>query len=101
MLSGILFLGTPHKSQDLAVLSERSKQVLRSCMPNIPRRLLSSLEDTSGLRLNATLFEDVNLRVDIISVFELVPTKHGKPSSMWKRRKSSVVRTLSRAEIVN
>ncbi|KAF2110706.1 hypothetical protein BDV96DRAFT_667086 [Lophiotrema nucula] len=90
-LSGIVFLGTPHRLENADDFSERNSRILKCCQPAIPRRLLASLQDTSNLRLNATLFEDVNLRVDTISVFEQKSSEYGKSSTLFKKKKTAVL----------
>jgi hypothetical protein len=71
LISGIIFLGTPHKFDDQGILAEKSMLLLKSYPNEFSKQTVLRLEKDSTLLFGlAKRFEDVMLRVDIASVFE-------------------------------
>lgn len=76
-----MLLGTPHSLEDEKLLSEKLVLLLESLPSDMSKQTLSRLgEDVSILADAADRFRDVNLRVDIASVWEKKKSKfrHGR-----------------------
>ncbi|KAK0102667.1 hypothetical protein ONS95_006270 [Cadophora gregata] len=81
LISGIMFLGTPHRLDDEKQLGEKLLLLLKSLPNDISKQTLSRLEGDALILANAAdRFKDVNLRVDIASVGEKKKSKvrHGR-----------------------
>lgn len=66
-----MFLGTPHSLPNNTALCERSLQLLRVCTKFGPKKANFSLAEESQILAGLAIrFEDVQLRIPILSVYE-------------------------------
>ena len=79
------------------ILAEKSLILLKSYPNELSKSTISRLEIESSLLKNAALrFEDVYLRVDIASIYEIKEAKVRDGSSVWpKSRKLIVCKPIS------
>lgn len=71
-----MFLGVPHAAPSPDALAERATLLLRSAQVTLPKQFWSRLEkESDSLWAITKLFEDIKLRVTILSIFEKKETK--------------------------
>ena len=81
-----MFLGTPHSLNDDKKLGEKLLLLLKSIPHDMSKQTLARLEGEASILANAAhRFQDVNLRVDIASIWEnkkstVRPGRFGKKS---------------------
>ncbi|KAI0483545.1 P-loop containing nucleoside triphosphate hydrolase protein [Xylaria cf. heliscus] len=95
-MGGVMFLGTPHRLEgvDYRQFGERVICILKpeGVAGSISRQGLSRLKETcSMLEELASRFERVNLRVDVLSVYEKIPTRIKDPGTLRSRTKKLIV----------
>jgi hypothetical protein len=95
LISGIVFLGTPHGAAKSSLLEERVPAILNVCSKNTLNKPAQSVlkDELSKLSDVATRFEDMNFRVGILSVFEEKQTK-AKSSLSFLKQKNIVVSSM-------
>jgi hypothetical protein len=71
---GIVFLGTPHMTSQGDEKWENCRLILKSNRKDVPKQCLSA-DDISKLASVCQQFEDVNLQVPVLSVYEATETK--------------------------
>ncbi|KAF2232579.1 tetratricopeptide repeat domain-containing protein [Viridothelium virens] len=81
---GIIFLGGFQSASRTAKLSELSLSLLKYIPNSISKQACGRIaEETRLLRDISTLFQEIQLRVDILSIYE---TKDTNPRTVWKER---------------
>jgi hypothetical protein len=90
VISGVVFLGSPHSCLDPESLPETLLVLLKSYPNDFSKQTLARLEKESTYIRNAALrFDDVCLRVDIASLYE---TKEAKVSNnVWSKTRRTIV----------
>jgi hypothetical protein len=87
VISGIIFLGTPHITVSDEASSKAFSLILRTDLTSNNKRAISR-KDLSGLAYTALLFEELKLEIPILSCFEIRETKLRVP--FWFNRKAVV-----------
>nr|OQO18270.1 hypothetical protein B0A51_13884 [Rachicladosporium sp. CCFEE 5018] len=75
-LLGVVFLGAPHSAADPELLAESVLGILRS-VPNgvVVKQASTRLEELRRLSMTSQLFQDTQLRIEILSLYENETTK--------------------------
>lgn len=90
LVSGIVLLATPHFKNSGDESAKQLSLVLRSDLMANPKKAFSRL-DLSGLAYTSWQFEELKLKIPVLSCYETVPTKLRSP--FWLTKKA-VVRVL-------
>ncbi len=73
------------------MLSERTQLIVRSLAPNISRKCLTSLGDECWqVKDVLLLFEDFDLKIDFLSVYENIETRVKKGQWIGRSRRAMV-----------
>jgi len=92
VISGIVFLGTPHSCTDLGSLADKSLLILKSYPHDFNKQSVARLEKEASLLLNAARrFEDIILRVDIASVYETKEIKIKEGANVFSKTRKAIV----------
>jgi len=87
IISGIVFLGTPHFTQCNDTSSKALSLILRADLMSNSKKAFSRT-DLSSLAFTALRFEELKLRIPILSCHETIETKLRAP--LWFTRKALV-----------
>jgi hypothetical protein len=87
VISGIIFLGTPHLTDSNEASSKALSLILRSDLMSNPKRAFSR-EDLSAIAHTTLKFLELKLEIPILSCFETRGTKLRAP--LWFSRKEVV-----------
>ena len=93
LISGIMFLGTPHNQPNQEEFRDRIFLLLKCCSNGgvFSKQQMSDLiEDFWTLKDVANRFQDMNIHVDIMSIYEKRVTKIEKSSFFAKSSKQIV-----------
>jgi hypothetical protein len=89
--AAVVFLGTPHSTRDEVLLSERTQLIVRALAPNVSRKCLTCLGDECfHVKDILLLFEDIDIRFDVLSVYESIESKVKKGQFIKRSRLATV-----------
>lgn len=83
MISGVIFLATPHMTDRNASSTQALSQILRSDLISNAKKLFTNA-DLSSIEYTSLRFEELKLQIPILSCHETQPTKL---KSFWTARR--------------